>query len=111
MTSALRRPRVIVIGAGFGGLGAARELSRNGLADVTVLEKAGDVGGVWRDNTYPGAACDVPSHLYSYSFARKTNWGRRYAEQSDILGYIRDTADRFGLRDLVRTGVEVTSAT
>jgi cation diffusion facilitator CzcD-associated flavoprotein CzcO len=105
------RPRVIVIGAGFGGLAAARELSKDGLADVTVLEKADDLGGVWRDNTYPGAACDVPSHLYSYSFARKTDWGRRYAAQPDILGYIHDTADRFGLRDLVRTGVEVTSAT
>ncbi|SPM32530.1 Predicted flavoprotein CzcO associated with the cation diffusion facilitator CzcD [Mycobacterium rhizamassiliense] len=104
------RPRVLVIGAGFGGLAAAYELSRDGLADVTVLEKADDVGGVWRENTYPGAACDVPSNLYSYSFARKTNWGRRYAEQPDILGYIRDTADRYGLRDLVRTGVEVTSA-
>lgn len=111
MTSARHRPRVIVIGAGFGGLGAAYELSKDGLADVTVLEKAGDIGGVWRDNTYPGAACDVPSHLYSYSFARKTDWGRRYAEQSDILGYIHDTAERHGLRDLVRTGVEVTSAT
>ncbi len=77
---------------------------------MTVLEKAQDIGGVWRENTYPGAACDVPSHLYSYSFARKTDWGRRYAEQSDILGYIHDTADRFGLRDFVRTGVEVTSA-
>jgi cation diffusion facilitator CzcD-associated flavoprotein CzcO len=111
MTSSVRRrPRVIVIGAGFGGLGAAHELSRDGLADVTVLEKADDIGGVWRENTYPGAACDVPSHLYSYSFARKTNWGRRYAEQPDILSYIHDTADRFGLRDLVRTGVEVTSA-
>lgn len=101
---------MLVIGAGFGGLAAAYELSKDGLADVTVLEKADDVGGVWRENTYPGAACDVPSNLYSYSFARKTNWGRRYAEQPDILGYIRDTADRFGLRDLVRTGVEVTSA-
>lgn len=109
MTST-HRPRVLVIGAGFGGLAAAYELSKDGLADVTVLEKADDVGGVWRENTYPGAACDVPSNLYSYSFARKTNWGRRYAEQPDILGYIRDTADRFGLRDLVRTGVEVTSA-
>ncbi len=104
------RPRVIVIGAGFGGLGAAYELSKDGLADVTVLEKADDIGGVWRENTYPGAACDVPSHLYSYSFARKTDWGRRYAEQPDILGYIHDTADRFGLRKLVRTGMEVTSA-
>jgi cation diffusion facilitator CzcD-associated flavoprotein CzcO len=106
-----RRPRVIVIGAGFGGLCAAHELSKDGLADVTVLERASDIGGVWRDNTYPGAACDVPSHLYSYSFARKTDWGRRYAAQPDILDYIRDTADRFGLRDLVQTGVEVTSAT
>jgi cation diffusion facilitator CzcD-associated flavoprotein CzcO len=101
---------VVVIGAGFGGLGAAYELTKGGLADVTVLEKAGDIGGVWRENTYPGAACDVPSNLYSYSFARKTDWGRRYAEQPDILGYIQDTADRLGLRDLVRTGVEVTSA-
>ena len=74
----------------MGGLGAAHELSRDGLADVTVLEKAGDIGGVWRENTYPGAACDVPSHLYCYSFARKTDWGRRYAEQPDILGYIHD---------------------
>ena len=110
MTSRTRRPRAIVIGAGFGGLGAAYELSKDGLADVTVLEKAGDIGGVWRENTYPGAACDVPSNLYSYSFARKTDWGRRYAEQADILGYIHHTAARLGLRDLVRTGVEVTSA-
>jgi cation diffusion facilitator CzcD-associated flavoprotein CzcO len=110
MTSTTHRPRVLVIGAGFGGLGAACELSRDGLAEVTVLEKADDIGGVWRENTYPGAACDVPSNLYSYSFARKTDWGRRYAEQADILRYIHDTADRFGLRDLVRTGVEVTSA-
>ncbi|OBA57254.1 4-hydroxyacetophenone monooxygenase [Mycobacterium sp. 1100029.7] len=104
------RPRVLVIGAGFGGLGAAHELSKDGLAEVTVLEKAEDIGGVWRENTYPGAACDVPSNLYSYSFSRKPDWGRRYAEQPDILGYIHDTADRFGLRGLVRTGVEVTSA-
>lgn len=104
------RPRVLVIGAGFGGLAAAYELSHDGLADVTVLEKADDIGGVWRENTYPGAACDVPSNLYSYSFARKNDWGRRYAEQPDILGYIHDTAEQFGLRELVRTGVEVTSA-
>ncbi|WP_293001784.1 NAD(P)/FAD-dependent oxidoreductase [Mycobacterium sp.] len=110
MTTTNHRPRALVIGAGFGGLAAAYELSKDGLADVTILEKADDVGGVWRENTYPGAACDVPSNLYSYSFARKTNWGRRYAEQPDILGYIRDTADRLGLRELVRTGVEVTSA-
>jgi cation diffusion facilitator CzcD-associated flavoprotein CzcO len=109
MTSTYR-PRVLVIGAGFGGLAAAHELSRDGRADVIVLEKADDIGGVWRENTYPGAACDVPSNLYSYSFAPKTDWGRRYAEQPDILGYIHDTADRLGLRKMVRTGVEATSA-
>ena len=110
MTTTTRRPRALVIGAGFGGLAAAYELSKDGIADVTVLEKAGDIGGVWRANTYPGAACDVPSNLYSYSFACKTDWGRRYAEQPDILSYIHDTADRFGLRNLVQTGVEVLSA-
>ncbi len=110
MPSIFPRPRVLVIGAGFGGLAAAYELSKDGLAEVTVLEKAADIGGVWRENHYPGAACDVPSNLYSYSFARKTDWGRRYAEQPDILGYIQHTADRFGLRELVRTGVEVKSA-
>ncbi|MBP0656546.1 FAD-dependent oxidoreductase, partial [Mycobacterium tuberculosis] len=77
-SSTRRRPRVLIIGAGFGGLGAAYELTRDDLADVTILEKADDVGGVWRDNTSPGAACDVPSNLYSYSFHRKTDWGRRY---------------------------------
>ena len=68
--STRRRPRVLIIGAGFGGLGAAYELTRDDLADVTILETADDVGGVWRDNTYPGAACDVPSNLSSYSFHR-----------------------------------------
>ena len=77
---------------------------------MTVLEKADRVGGVWRDNTYPGAACDVPSSLYSYSFAPNPGWRRRYAEQPDILGYIEDVARREELTDLVRTGVEVTDA-
>ncbi len=76
----------VVIGAGFGGLAAAVELRRRGVQDVTVLEKEDRVGGVWRDNTYPGAACDVPSSLYSYSFAPNPAWGRRYAEQPEILG-------------------------
>ena len=100
----------VVIGAGFGGLAAALELRRRGVQHVTVLEKADAIGGVWRDNTYPGAACDVPSSLYSYSFAPNPMWPRRFAEQPDIRRYIEDVADREGLTGLVRTGVEVTDA-
>ncbi len=103
-------PRVIVIGAGFGGLAVAHHLRAAGITDITLLERSDDVGGVWRDNTYPGAACDVPSVLYSWSFARKSDWSHRYARQPEILDYIRDHAARSGLRDLVRTGAEVTGA-
>jgi cation diffusion facilitator CzcD-associated flavoprotein CzcO len=114
-TSPSPRPRrdlsAVVIGAGFGGLAAARELLRRGVTSVTVLEKADRVGGVWRDNTYPGAACDVPSSLYSYSFAPKPDWSRRYGEQPEILRYIEEVAAREGLLGLVRTGTEVTAAT
>lgn len=101
--------RVVVIGAGFGGLGAARALRQQGIEDITVLERAGSVGGVWRDNTYPGAACDVPSPLYSWSWATNPAWGRRYSPQPEILGYLQDAAEREGLLNLVRTGVEVTA--
>ncbi len=99
--------RVVVIGAGFGGLGAARALLRRQITEVTVLERAGDVGGVWRDNTYPGAACDVPSVLYSWSWALHPDWGRRYPTQPEILDYLRATCEREGLRARVRTGAEV----
>lgn len=98
---------VLIIGAGFGGLGAAIELTKAGFADVTVLEKADGVGGVWRANTYPGAACDIPSALYSWSFATNKRWGRRYSPQSEILAYIERTARDHGVLDKVRTGVEV----
>ncbi|MER5266279.1 NAD(P)/FAD-dependent oxidoreductase [Actinosynnema sp. NPDC002837] len=99
---------VVVIGAGFAGIGMALGLRRAGFTDVTVLERADDVGGVWRDNTYPGAACDVPSSLYSYSFAPNASWPRRYAAQPDILAYLRDAAAP--VRDLVRLGCDVTGA-
>lgn len=101
---------VIIIGAGFGGLATAHHLRESGVSDITVLEKADDVGGVWRDNTYPGAACDVPSSLYSWSFAPKHDWTHRYARQPEIHAYIREQAARDGLLDLVRTGAEVASA-
>lgn len=107
----MEQPTVIVIGAGFGGLAVAHHLREAGVTDITILERSDDIGGVWRDNTYPGAACDVPSVLYSWSFARKSDWSHRYARQPEILSYIRDHATRSGLRDLVRTGAEVAAAT
>ena len=101
-------PRVVVIGAGFGGLGAAHALRAAGITDVTILERADTVGGVWRDNTYPGAACDVPSPLYSWSWATNPDWSRRYSAQPEILDYIERTVVADGLRDRVRTGTTVT---
>ncbi len=104
------QPSITIIGAGFGGLGTAIELKRAGYTDVTVLERADQVGGVWRDNTYPNAACDVPSSLYSWSFAPNPGWPHRYSRQDEILAYIQRTAAEQGVLDQVRTGVEVTSA-
>ncbi|WP_024874213.1 flavin-containing monooxygenase [Saccharomonospora piscinae] len=101
---------VLVVGAGFAGLAVAIELRRAGIHDVVVLEAAADVGGVWRENTYPGAGCDVPSPLYSFSFAPNPGWPRRYARQPDILGYLRRVARRSGVASQVRPRSEVVSA-
>jgi cation diffusion facilitator CzcD-associated flavoprotein CzcO len=87
--------RVAIIGAGFGGIGAAVRLKQAGVSDVVLFERSDDVGGVWRENTYPGAACDVPSHLYSLSFAPKADWSRRFAPQAEIHQYLRDVARDF----------------
>ncbi len=100
----------MIIGAGFGGLGTAIELLEHGFTDITILERASDVGGVWRDNTYPNAACDVPSSLYSWSFAPNPQWGRRYSPQAEILDYIERTVDRYGLRRRIRFDSEVAHA-
>ncbi len=97
-----------VIGAGFGGLGAAIRLKRDGVNDVVVLERADDLGGTWRDNSYPGCACDVPSHLYSYSFALNPNWSRAYSPQSEIWEYLRRVAGDEGIEP--RYGVDVIAA-
>jgi len=79
----------VVIGAGFGGICMGRALLKAGIGHFVILERAQDIGGVWRDNDYPGAACDVPSHLYSFSFAPNPDWPRRFAAQPDILAYLR----------------------
>jgi cation diffusion facilitator CzcD-associated flavoprotein CzcO len=105
-----RRPTVAIIGAGFGGIGLACVLRRAGFPDVTILERAPDIGGVWRDNTYPGAACDIPSSLYSFSFSPNPVWPRRYSGQAEILDYLRRTAAAEGVLDQVRFGTEVTGA-
>ena len=101
---------IAIIGSGFAGLGMAITLKRRGESDFVVLERAGDVGGTWRDNTYPGAACDVQSNLYSFSFAPNPDWGRSYSEQPDIQAYLQGVADRFDVRRHCVFGADVTSA-
>jgi cation diffusion facilitator CzcD-associated flavoprotein CzcO len=103
--------KVAIVGAGFGGLGLAIRLKQEGFYDFTIFERGDSVGGVWRANTYPGAACDVPSHLYSLSFAPGHRWSRRYAPQADILDYLNEVADDFGLRPHIRLNTEVERAT
>lgn len=102
--------RVAVIGSGFAGLGMAITLRKRGETDFVVLERGDDVGGTWRDNHYPGAACDVQSNLYSFSFAPNPNWPRSYSEQPEIQAYLRATADRYGVRPHCVFGATVTGA-
>ncbi|MBB1022142.1 NAD(P)/FAD-dependent oxidoreductase [Dietzia sp. E1] len=100
---------VLVVGAGFSGLGTAIRLSQEGFDDLVVLERGHDVGGTWRDNSYPGAACDVPSHLYSYSFALNPDWSRAFSPQGEIYDYIRRVTAETGVREKIRFGVDVTA--
>lgn len=101
---------VAIIGAGFGGLGTAIRLRQAGRTRFAVLERADDVGGTWHANRYPGAQCDVPSNLYSLSFAPKPDWTHAYPEQPQIQAYLRDCAERFGVRDRIHLRTEVTGA-
>lgn len=101
---------IAVVGGGFGGVAAAVMLQRAGYADVTVFERGERVGGVWHHNTYPGAACDIPSHLYEFSFAPNPRWSRRYAPQPEIQAYLEDVARHYGVLERIRTGTEVRGA-
>ncbi|MGX2995234.1 flavin-containing monooxygenase [Streptomyces sp. JNUCC 64] len=102
--------RVAVIGSGFGGVGAAIRLRREGVTDFVVLERADSVGGTWRDNTYPGCACDVPSHLYAFSFAPNPDWPRAFSGQEHIRGYLERLVDDHGIRPHLRLRHEVLRA-
>jgi len=103
--------RVAVVGSGFGGLGAAVRLRREGVTDFVVLERADSVGGAWRDNSYPGCACDVPSHLYSFSFAPNPDWPRTFSGQEHIRAYLEHVTDVFRLRPHIRLNSEVKMVT
>ncbi len=105
-----RHVGVLIIGSGFAGLGAAIRLATDGRTDFLVVERGSEVGGTWRDNTYPGAACDVPSHLYSYSFELNPNWSRSFSPQPEIQQYLRDTAEKYGVLDKHLFDTEVTLA-
>ncbi|HWL88217.1 MAG TPA: NAD(P)/FAD-dependent oxidoreductase, partial [Polyangiaceae bacterium] len=105
--TATNTTRVAIVGGGFSGLGVAMRLLQQGIRDFVIFEKAAQLGGTWRENTYPGCACDVPSHLYSYSFAPKTNWSRVFAEQPEIQAYLLEVAERHGLMPYVRLETEV----
>ena len=110
-TGPTQTPSVAVIGTGFGGIAAVIELKRLGYDDIVVLEKASEVGGVWRENTYPGAACDVPSPFYSYSFEPNPRWPHRFSRQPAILEYINHVVDKYDVRRHCRFDTEVLGAT
>ncbi|PTR25004.1 cation diffusion facilitator CzcD-associated flavoprotein CzcO [Rhodococcus sp. OK519] len=110
VSEAVRHTRVLIVGAGFAGLGMALRLARSGERDFVILEQADTVGGTWRQNTYPGAECDIPSVLYSYSFAPKPDWTSSHAPQPEVLDYLTELTDRHGLGDHLELGTAVAGA-
>src|SRR4051812_16669927 len=98
---------IAIVGSGFSGLGMAIRLKQQGREDFVVLERGDEVGGTWHFNTYPGCACDVPSHLYSFSFAPNPEWSQTYSPQPEIGAYLRRCADDFGIRPHVRLNTTV----
>ena len=111
MSTITTSPTIVIVGAGFGGIAAAIELRRHGFEDVTILEAAPDLGGTWFYNRYPGAACDVPSHLYSFSYEQRTDWSRLCSPQQEILDYLRGVAREYGITGLIRLSERVADCT
>lgn len=101
---------IAIVGSGFSGLGMAIQLKKAGRHDFVLLERAAEIGGTWRDNHYPGAACDVPSHLYSFSFEPNPNWTRYYSRQAEILDYMRHCAAKYDLAPHVQVNSELVEA-
>ncbi len=110
MTRRVQQTEVVIIGAGFSGMCMAIKLQEAGIRDIRILEKAREVGGTWRENTYPGAECDVPSALYSYSFEQNARWQYKWAEQPQILHYQQQVARKHGLYEATRFGAQVSAA-
>lgn len=102
--------RIVIVGAGFSGIAVGIRLLRSGRTDFVILERADEVGGTWRDNSYPGAGCDIPSLLYSFSFAQNPGWSNTFGSQDEILDYLKSTVDRFGLREHIRFKEELKDA-
>lgn len=101
---------IAVIGAGFAGIGMGIQLKRAGFENFRIFERADEVGGTWRDNTYPGCACDVPSHVYSYSFELNPHWSRAFAESREIQAYLLHCVEKYGLRPHLRLGTAISEA-
>ena len=106
----VREVEVAIVGSGFAGLCMAIRLRKAGIDDFVLFEKAGRVGGTWRDNTYPGLECDIPAMFYSFSFELKTDWSRKYPPQPEILAYLDHCADKYGVRPHIRFNCEVSEA-
>jgi cation diffusion facilitator CzcD-associated flavoprotein CzcO len=106
----MRGYRIGIVGSGFAGLCAAIRLQRAGFEDFTIFERAADIGGTWRDNTYPGCACDIPSNLYSFSFEPNPEWTRMYPQQGEIQAYLRRVVEKYALRGRIRFGLELAEA-
>ncbi|MQA61677.1 MAG: NAD(P)-binding protein [Actinophytocola sp.] len=110
MSSSTEQAAVVIVGTGFSGLGMAIQLLNAGRDDFVILEKADEVGGTWRDNSYPGCACDIQSHMYSFSYEQNPDWTRAFSGQPEIFEYLRGVADKYDLRSHIRFGVEMASA-
>ena len=109
-STSVRDVEVVILGAGICGIGAGITLKRDGIEDFVILDRASELGGTWTHNTYPGCAVDIPSHLYSYSFAMNPDWSRTFAEQPELERYAQTLAERFELAPHLRLGVEVLDA-
>jgi len=101
---------IVIIGAGFAGIGAAIQLKKAGIHSFRIFERAAEIGGTWRDNTYPGAACDVPSHVYSFSFEQNPEWSRMFAGSNEIQGYLLRCVEKYGLRSHLDLNTAVNEA-